>query len=64
MAEIINLGKARKARAKADDKARAAENRARFGRTGADKALERARKDKIDRTLDGAKLDASTPEKD
>jgi hypothetical protein len=55
MAEIRNLNQARKARAKADDKAKAAENRARFGRTKADKTLEAARAEKLNRALDGAK---------
>ena len=55
MAEILNLNQARKARAKTDAKARAIENRARFGRTKADKALDAARVDKLQRDLDGAK---------
>ena len=55
MAEILNLNKARKARTKADDKTRAAENRAKFGRAKADKALDTARADKLKRDLDGAK---------
>ena len=36
MTEPINLNKARKARARAAEKAQAAENRVRFGRTKAD----------------------------
>ena len=59
MAEVINLNKARKARTKAVGKRAAAENRAKFGRTGADRKLEAARKAKADQALDGAKL---TPE--
>lgn len=55
MAEILNLNQARKAKAKTDAKAKAAENRARFGRTKADKALDAARADKLQRDLDGAK---------
>ncbi len=55
MSEILNLNQARKAKAKVEDKARAAENRARFGRTKADKALDAARADKLRRELDGAK---------
>jgi hypothetical protein len=55
MAEILNLNQARKAKAKTDAKAKAAENRARFGRTKADKALDAARADKLHRDLDGAK---------
>ncbi|HWW25458.1 MAG TPA: DUF4169 family protein [Caulobacter sp.] len=55
MAEILNLNQARKAKAKTDAKAKAAENRARFGRTKADKALDAARADRLQRDLDGAK---------
>lgn len=55
MAEILNLNQARKAKAKSDAKAKAAENRARFGRTKADKALDAARADRLQRDLDGAK---------
>jgi hypothetical protein len=40
MADIVNLNQARKAKAKADDKARAAENRAKFGRTKGEKTLD------------------------
>lgn len=55
MADLINFNQARKAKAKADDKARAAENRAKFGRTKGEKALDVARADKLKRDLDGAK---------
>ncbi|MFC4441262.1 DUF4169 family protein [Caulobacter henricii] len=55
MAEILNLNRARKAKAKADGKSQAAENRARFGRSKAEKALEAASADKLRRDLDGAK---------
>lgn len=55
MADIVNLNQARKAKAKASDKARAAENRAKFGRTKVEKTLDSARADKLRRDLDGAK---------
>ncbi|CAN5362316.1 DUF4169 family protein [soil metagenome] len=55
MAEILNLNQARKAKAKTDATTKAAENRAKFGRTKADKALDAARADKLKRDLDGAK---------
>ncbi|WP_454759372.1 DUF4169 family protein [Caulobacter segnis] len=55
MAEIVNLNQARKAKAKADDKTRAAENRAKFGRTKGEKTLDAVRADKLKRDLDGAK---------
>ncbi|WP_454715237.1 DUF4169 family protein [Caulobacter segnis] len=55
MADIVNLNQARKAKAKADDKTRAAENRAKFGRTKGEKTLDAVRADKLKRDLDGAK---------
>jgi hypothetical protein len=55
MAEPINLNKARKARAKAADQARAAENRIKFGRTGVEKSLDAARADLAKRKLDQAR---------
>ncbi|HYE47740.1 MAG TPA: DUF4169 family protein [Caulobacter sp.] len=61
MADLINLNKARKARARTVGKQTAAENRARFGRTAADKSLESARKAKASQTLDGAKRDPKPP---
>ena len=44
MSRIVNFGDVRKARAKAEEKARAAENRARFGRTKAEKAADKPEK--------------------
>jgi hypothetical protein len=55
MAEILNLNQARKAKAKTDAKTRAVENRAKFGRTKADKTLDAVRAEKLKRDLDGAK---------
>ena len=55
MAEIVNLNKARKARAKADAKAKAAGNRLSFGRTKADRTLRSALQDKARRELDEKK---------
>jgi hypothetical protein len=55
MAELLNLNQARKAKAKTDAKTKAVENRAKFGRTKTDKALDTARADKLKRDLDGAK---------
>ncbi len=53
----INLNKARKARAKTDGETRAAQNRARFGRTKAEKSLDKARTDKAARDLDASRRD-------
>ncbi|MCI3135611.1 DUF4169 family protein [Phenylobacterium aquaticum] len=55
MSEIVNLNKARKARAQAEAKATAAANRAKFGRTKGDKAAIKLEAAKTTRTLDGAK---------
>ena len=57
MAEIINLNRARKAKARVDKSARAEENRVRFGRTKAEKQAEASEKARIARTLDDAKRD-------
>lgn len=51
----INLNKARKARARADAKARADENAVRFGRTKAQKAAEKAEETAKITRLDGHK---------
>lgn len=52
MSAPINLNKARKARAKADAKTAAAENRIRFGRTRAQKSRDDAEAAKAAQTLD------------
>lgn len=57
MAEIINLNKARKAKARVDKSARAEENRARFGRTKAQKQSDAAESAKVTRLLDESKRD-------
>ena len=57
MAEPINLNRARKAKAKADAKAQAAQNRVKHGRTGAQKAVERAEADKAVTQLDAHRRD-------
>lgn len=53
MAKIINLRAARKAKDRADARAKGDENAVRFGRTKAEKTLEAARADKVRRDLDG-----------
>jgi hypothetical protein len=57
MAEIINLNKARKAKARDDKTIKADENRAKFGRSKGEKLAERIRADKADRDLSGHKRD-------
>ena len=55
MGETINLNRARKAKARQDAEAKAAENRVRFGRTKAERSLAEARADKAARDLDAGK---------
>lgn len=57
MAEIINLNKARKAKARAVSAAKAVENRAKFGRTRAEKARDEAERARIERAVDESKRD-------
>jgi hypothetical protein len=57
MAEIVNLTKARKARAKADKDKTAQANRVLHGTPKAVRNLAEARKDKADGTLSGHKLE-------
>jgi hypothetical protein len=57
MAEIINLNKARKAKARAEKPLRAQENRARFGRGKAEKQAEAAEKARTAKLLDDSKRD-------
>ena len=60
MAELINLNKARKAKARSDSQATAAQNRAKFGRSKADKALQTARDEKLKQAVDQARRDSPT----
>ncbi|CUW39748.1 conserved protein of unknown function [Magnetospirillum sp. XM-1] len=57
MAEIVNLNKVRKARAKAEAEETAKANRVRFGRTRQEKEAARQQEEKLSRDLDGKKLD-------
>lgn len=55
MGEIVNLNRARKARDKILDKARAAANRAAHGLTGVDKKAARIERERAERHIDGHK---------
>jgi hypothetical protein len=55
MTTPINLNKARKARAKVEAETQAAENRAKFGRTKAEKSADALRASQRQALLDGAK---------
>ena len=57
MAEIINLNRARKERARADKRVRAAANRVAHGRTKSEKLAADKDRDRAARLLDGQKLD-------
>jgi hypothetical protein len=48
----VNLNRVRKDKARAEAKARASENAVKFGRTKAEKDLEKARADQARKTLD------------
>lgn len=52
-ADIVNLRRARKAKARADHDRQAAENRIAFGRTRIEKEQAKAEEDRAVRTLDG-----------
>lgn len=61
MAEIVNLGDARKQRARREKERKAAENRARFGETKAARRQREALEAERRRLLDGARVE--DPEK-
>ena len=62
MAEPINLNRALKVRARAAEKARAAENRALHGRTKAERQAEAQTRERLGRALDGARCEADVDE--
>ncbi len=62
MAEIINLNKARKAKARVTAEKQAAENRVRFGRSKAQKQQDAAESEAMRRKLDSLRLDPSEPD--
>jgi Domain of unknown function (DUF4169) len=62
MAEIINLRKARKKKARAEKEAEAAENRAKFGRPKEERSQSEAAKDLLDRKLDAHRREDGDPD--
>jgi hypothetical protein len=56
MAEIVNLRRARKQRARQDADKQAEQNRISFGRTKAERSLSDAERDKAARALEGHRL--------
>lgn len=63
-ADLINLNRARKAKARRDAEAKAEENRAKFGRTKAEKLLEKSEAERAARRLDGHRRDDAPDAKD
>ena len=57
MAQPVNLNRYRKQKERAEKKARANQNAAKFGRSKSEKDLDKARADKAVRELDGHKAD-------
>ncbi|SHE68136.1 protein of unknown function [Ruegeria intermedia] len=57
MGKPVNLNRYRKEKARAEKKARADRNAAAFGRSKAEKQLDKARADKARRDLDNHELD-------
>lgn len=58
-AEIVNLRRARKARARREAEAEAAENRVRFGRSKAERERLRRQGELDDKRIEGARRDGS-----
>jgi hypothetical protein len=57
MAEIVNLRRARKEKARQQRESEADANRRRFGRTKAEKAADKDAQDRSQREVDGKKID-------
>lgn len=64
MADLINLNKARKAKARADAERQAAENRIRFGRTRAQRQADTAAAEDAARKLDALRREPPPPADD
>ena len=57
MAEIVNLRRARKDKARQQRESEAAANRRRFGRTKAEKSADKDAQERVRRDIDGKKID-------
>jgi len=57
MGDLVNLNKARKTRAKDAARAAADANRAKYGRTKAERERDRADAGRLERIVEGAKLE-------
>jgi Domain of unknown function (DUF4169) len=60
MAEIVNLKRARKDKARAERENQAATNRRRFGRTKAEKTVDTQTTERAGKALQGKKLEKDT----
>ena len=60
MANVVNLNKFRKLKAKAEQKKRAETNVRLHGRTDGERTLEAKQKELLDRVVDGARLSEPT----
>ena len=56
-ADVINLRRVRKQKARSEKEQQAAENRAQYGRSKHEKTVTRALRAKVDKALDQGKLD-------
>jgi hypothetical protein len=61
MADVINLNKARKVKVRLAERAQADANRRAFGRSKAEKARDKADRDRLDKILDGAEISVPEP---
>lgn len=59
MADIINLRTFRKAKARSEAEKRAEENRVKFGQTKAEKNTRRAEKKRVEKVLDGGRIEGA-----
>ncbi len=57
MGDVVNLNRARKAKARDGARVTAEANRAKFGRTKAEKARDLLDKARLEKAVDGAKLE-------
>jgi len=56
MGDVVNLRQERKRKARAVEVVKASENRLKFGTTKSQRALQDARRELAERTLDGARI--------
>ena len=64
MAEIVNLQREKKRRARAEDTAAAQQNRVRHGRTGAQKAADRLAAHRTEAAAEGHRLERDDTERE